>query len=194
MKTYSSVSITMVILIILFLLAGLLLKSDTIYTSFILYMFLIFVVDTVFMIKERKKVKRSEKFIFPLTDFDTRKYVYYIMIIISITIMAYLYIKNGFESPSYVLIIAFLLVGIRGLIFGSQTLDAIRIDKEYIEYGYGFFDHTKIKLIKSYTIDYDNKILILRKENKDIRIKIKYLKDIASLDEVLRKIIRETPE
>jgi len=179
MKTYSSVTIILVILIVLLLAAGIILQPESLTIPAIVFIILISVVDAVFLISERKKIRKSEK------------YVYSLMIVISIAIVVYIYLKNGFESISFIIFIALGLAGIRGLIFGSQTLEAIRIDNEYIEYGFGFFDHVRINLINSYSIDYDKKVLILNKEQKKIRIKIKYLEDIGKLDEVLQSKIKD---
>jgi len=190
MKTYRSVTVSLVGLILALLLIAIIFQPDNFDIPIIGFFALIFLVDAVFLINERKEIRNSRKYLFPLLDPATRKMIYYFLLVICIAMLFYFYFKNGLTSSTFIMFVVFGLIALRGIIFGAQSLEAIRIDNKYIEYGFGVFDNVKIASLKSYSIDYENKVLILKKEKKEIRIKIKYVEDIKKLDEVLKERIK----
>jgi hypothetical protein len=190
MKTYRSVSIILAGLLLALFLAVVIFQPENSDIPIIVFFALCLLADTLFMIREKKEIRNSRKYIFPFVEFTWRKYFYWFLMVFGIAWFIYNCIrKTGITTPD-IMFAFFGLLGLRGIIFDRQTLVAIRIDSENIEYGFGFFDCIKIASLKSYSIDYEGKILILNKAKKDIRIKIKYVEDIKKLDEVLKEKIK----
>ena len=190
MKTYRSVTISLVSLILALLLIVIIFQPENFDIPIIVFFALIILVDIVFLISERKDIRNARKYIFPLSDPSSRRMIYYFLLVICIAMLFYLYFKKGISSTTFIMFVVFGLLSLRGIIFGVQSLEALRIDNKYIEYGLGVFDNVRIVSLKSYSIDYEKKVLILKKENKEIRIKIKYVEDIKKLDEVLKEKIK----
>jgi hypothetical protein len=190
MKTYGSVLVALIAGLIVLLAVALILQSENLGIPLVVYLTLIFLLDSWYLINEKREIKNSSKYIFPLIDQSNRKYSNYGFILLGVIVISYRFYKHSFDATSLFMSGAFVLIGVRGLLFGEQTYDAIRIGKEYIEYGQGLFSNVKIRSVKSYSIDYENKVLIIRKEKKDIRINLDKYKDIEKMDSVLKERIK----
>jgi hypothetical protein len=189
MKTYGIVWIVMIAGLVILLTVAFILQSEDFGIPLIAYLILIFLLDTWYLINERREIKNEKKYIFPKLDKSNRKFSNYGLIVFGLIIISYSYYKHGFDTVSIFMFGVFVLLGIRGLLFGEQTYDAIRIGHEYIEYGQGLFSNVKISSVKSYSIDYDTKVLILGKEKKDIRINLENYRDIEKMDALLKEKI-----
>jgi|WetSurMetagenome_2_1015567.scaffolds.fasta_scaffold109860_2 hypothetical protein len=192
MNTYRSVSITIIAVLAALLIVTLIFEPDNMNVPILAFLGLFFIIDTIYHLNERKEVRESRKFIFPYVDFSWRKKALFIILIICLIGVVYIFYSAGDITTSLFIFGFFGLFLLRAIIFDKQTLQSIKVSSKYIEYGLGIFDVERIDTLKSYTIDYEKRILILHKEKNDIRIKLKYLEEIKKLDEVLKERIKET--